>query len=148
MCKFSVFLKNKHNHDGRSLLRVDFVERDEHGGIDGVWDVGEGDGDALYARDAVSVKFWCGCGVGRLLNFGTILKCKPFVGRILGAFGDGVLEFFQGFADGVGHGDVNTVFWVVPINGHYSVLAAIWVNGDIVMLLECIDEVGGVVGGK
>ena len=70
------------------------------------------------------------------------------MGRILGAFGDGVLEVFQGFADGVGHGDVDIVFWVVPIDVESTVLAARWVNGDIVMLLECIDEVGGVVCGK
>ena len=82
------------------------------------------------------------------MEFGTIRRCKPFVGRILGEFGDRALEAFQGFADGVGHGDVNIVFWVVPIDDQSVVLDARWVNGDGVMLLECIDEVGGVVGGK
>ena len=57
------------------------------------------------------------------------------MGRTLGAFGDGVLEALQGFADGVGHGDVDVVLWVVPIDGQYVVLAARWVNGDGVMLL-------------
>ena len=33
------------------------------------------------------------------------------MGRILGVFGDGVLEALQGFVDGVGHGDVDLVFF-------------------------------------
>ena len=70
------------------------------------------------------------------------------MGRILGEFGGGVLEAFQVFAGGVWHGDVNGVFWVVPINGQSAVIADRWVNGDEVMLSGCIDEVGGVVGGK
>ena len=49
------------------------------------------------------------------MDFGTISRCKPFVGRILGVFGDGVLEALQGFSDGVGNGDVNVGSWVVPI---------------------------------
>ena len=63
-------------------------------------------------------------------------------------FGYGVLEEFQGFADGVGHVYVNIVFWVVPIDGQSAVLAAIWVDGNGLMISECINEVGGVFGGK
>ena len=59
-----------------------------------------------------------------------------------------MLEAFQSFADVVGHGYVNVLFWVVPIDGQYKVIADRWVDGDRVMLLECIDEVSGVVGGK
>ena len=70
------------------------------------------------------------------------------MGIILGAFGDGVLEVFQGFADGVGYGDVDVVFWVVPIDGQSVVLAARQVNGDGVMFSERINDMGGVVGGK
>ena len=94
----------------RSFLRADLVERDEHGGIDGAEDVEEGAGDAFHARDVTFFKFWCGCSVGRVLDFGTIRRCEPFVGRILGAFEGGILESFQGFAEGVGHGDVNVIF--------------------------------------
>ena len=61
-------------------------------------------------RDAAFFKFQCGCGVGIVLDFGTILRCDPFVGIILGSFGDGVFKTFQGFADGVGHGDVEKKF--------------------------------------
>ena len=82
------------------------------------------------------------------MYFGTIHRCKIFVGRILGEFGDGVLEAFQGFSDRVGHGDVDVFFGVVPINGQYAVLAAGWVDGDGVILLECMDEVGGAIGGE
>ena len=81
------------------------------------------------------------------MDVGTIRWCKQFVGRILGEFGDGVLEGIQGFADRVGIGDVDVVFWVVPIDGQFIVFAARWVDGDGVMLLECINDVGGVVGG-
>ena len=82
------------------------------------------------------------------MKFGTIHRCKPFVREILGTFGDGVLEAFQGFSDGVGHRYVDVVFWVVPIDGQYAVLAARWVDGDGVMILECIYEVSVVVGGE
>ena len=82
------------------------------------------------------------------MDFGTIRRCKPFLKRILGAFGDGLFEAFQGFADRVGHGDVDILFWVVPINGQSAVLASIWVDGDGVMCSECINEVGGLVGGE
>ena len=90
----------------------------------------------MHARDASFFKFWCGCGVRRVSIFGTIRRCKTFVGRILGAFGNGVLEVIQGFSDGVGHGYVNIVFWVVPINGQSAVLASRWFDGDVIMLLE------------
>ena len=82
------------------------------------------------------------------MDFGTIRRCKPFVGRILGGGGEGVLEAFQGFADGVRYVNVDIVFWVVTIDGQSSVLAAIWVNGDGVVISECINEVVGVVGGE
>ena len=79
------------------------------------------------------------------MDFGTICRCEPFVGRILGAFGGGVLEAFQGFVDGVGHGDVDVLFCVVPIDGNPAVISTRPVDGDEVMLLECIDEVGGAI---
>ena len=82
------------------------------------------------------------------MEFGTIRRCEPFVGRILGAFGEKVSEALQGFGDGVGHGDVDIVFWVVPIDGQSVVLAARWVYGDGVTISKCIDDGGGVVGGK
>ena len=40
------------------------------------------------------------------------------------------------------------MFWVVPIDGQSTVLSARQVDSDGVMLLECIDDVGGIVGGK
>ena len=63
------------------------------------------------------------------------------------ARGYGVLEALQGFADRVGHGDANVVFWVVQIDGKSAVLAARWVNGDGVILPKFIEEVGGIGGG-
>ena len=59
-----------------------------------------------------------------------------------------MLEALQDFSDRVGHGDVDVVFWVVPINGESAVLAARWVDGDGVILPECIEEVGGVVSSE
>ena len=58
------------------------------------------------------------------------------------------MEAFQVFADGVGHGYFDIVFRLFPIDGNSVVLAARWVNGDVVILLECIEEVGGVIGGE
>ena len=133
---------------GKSFLGADYVERDKHGGFDSARDVDKCSGDALHARDAAFLKFRCGRGVGRVLHLGTIRRCEPFVGRVLRARGCGLLEALQGFADGVGHGDVDVVFWVVPIDSKSAVLASIWVNSDGVILLECIEGVGGVVGGE
>ena len=67
---------------------------------------------------------------------------------MLVACGYGVLEALQVFGDGVGHVDVDLVFWVVPIDGQSAVLSARWFHGDRVMLLERIGEVGGVGGSK
>ena len=99
-------------------------------------------------HDAKFFKFPRSRGVGRVLDFDTIPRCKPFVGRMLGVFGDGVLEALQGFFDGVGHGDVKVFFWIVPINGQSTVLSARAVNCDGVIISERIEEVGGVVGGR
>ena len=82
------------------------------------------------------------------MHLGPIRRCKKFLGRVLGARGWGVLGTLQGFADRVGHGDFDVFVRVVPIDGKSTVLAAGWVNGDGVIIPECIEEVGGVVGGK
>ena len=50
--------------------------------------------------------------------------------RVLGARGHGVLEALQGFADSVGHGDVDVISGVVPVDFQAAVLAAGWVEGD------------------
>ena len=70
------------------------------------------------------------------------------MGRVLGVWGHGVLEALQGFADRVGHGDVDVIAGVVPFDGQAAVLAARWADGDEVILLERVKEVGGVVCGK
>ena len=77
---------------GRFLFGANFVERKEHYGVDGARDVEEGAGDTLHECDAAFIEFWCGCGVGGLLHLGPIRGRKPFVGRVLGAWGNGVLE--------------------------------------------------------
>ena len=113
----SVFHQNFHFLDGvgggKSLFGADFVESEEHGGIDGAGDVEERSGYALHAHDAVFFKFWYGSDVGRLLDFGDIRRCDPFLGIMLGVFEDGVLEALQGFSDGVGNGDVKVKIFSV-----------------------------------
>ena len=119
-----------------------------HGGVNGARYVEKVAGNALHSLDAAFLMFRCGRGVGRVLHLRPIRRCEPFVGIVLRARGYGVLESIQGFADGVVHGDVDVVFQVVPIEGKYAVLAASWVDGDGVILTECIEEVGGVVGSE
>ena len=109
---------------GRSLLGVNFVECDKYGGVEGARDVEEGAGDAFYARDAAFIKFRCGRCVGRVLHFGPIRRCEPFLGRVLRARGYGVLEALEGFVDGVGNGDVDVIARVIPFYGKPSVLSA------------------------
>ena len=77
-----------------------------------------------------------------------IRRRDPFVGRVLGACGHGVLEALQGFADGVGHGDVDVIARVVPFDGKPALVATRGVNGDGVIRPERVEEVGGVVGGE
>ena len=133
---------------GQSLLGAYFVDRNKHGGVDGAHDIEEGAGDTLHACDAGFINFWCGCGVWGVLHLGPVRWHEPFVGRVLGAWGHGVLEAIQGFADRVGHGDVDVISGVVPFDGQATVLAARWVDGDGVIILERVDELGGVVCGK
>ena len=59
-----------------------------------------------------------------------------------------MLEALQGFADGVGHGDVDVIVRVIPIDGKSVVLAAIRVNGDGAILPDFVEELVGVVGGE
>ena len=133
---------------GRSLLGADFIECNKHGGVNVARDVGKGSGDALHARDAAFIKFRSGHRVGRILHLVPIRRRKPFVGRVLRGRGYGVFEALQGFADGVGHGDVDIIVRVVPIDGKFSVLAARRVNGDGVIIPKGVDGVGGVVDGE
>ena len=107
------------------MLGTDFVECDDHGGVDGAIDVEKVAGDALHARDAVFIKFRCSRGVGRVLYLVPICRCEPFVGIVLRACGYGVLEALQGFSYGVGHGDVDVILRVVPIVVRSAVLAVI-----------------------
>ena len=102
----------------------------------------------MHARDATFIKFRCGCGVGRVFHLGPICRRKIFVGVFLRARGYGVLEVLKGFADRVGHGDVDLIVRVIPIDGKSAVLAFRWVNCDGLIILECVEEVGGVVGGN
>ena len=59
-----------------------------------------------------------------------------------------MLEALQGFADRVGHGDVDVISGIVPFDGQATVLAAGWVYSDGVIFLERFEEVGGVVYGE
>ena len=52
------------------------------------------------------------------------------MGRVLGARGRGVLEVFHGFVDRFGHGDVDVISGVIPLDGQAAVLAARWVDSD------------------
>ena len=76
---------------GRSLLGANLIECDNHCGVDGARDVEESLGDDLHARDSVFIKFWCGCGVGRVFYLGPIRMREPFLGRVMEARGHGVL---------------------------------------------------------
>ena len=130
------------------LSRRQFVLRDEHFGVDGARDVEEGASDTLHTYYAVFIKFLCGCGVGGVLHLGLIRRRDPFVGRVLGEWGHGVLEALQGFGDRVGHGDFYVIAREVPFDVKPAVIAARWADSDGVIFPERIEEVGGVVGGK
>ena len=64
------------------------------------------------------------------------------MGRTLRARRDGVLEVFQGFADGVGHGDVDIIVRVIPMDGISAVFDDRRVDGDGVILQECVEDGG------
>ena len=70
------------------------------------------------------------------------------MGRVLRARGYRVLESFQGFADRVGHGDVDVIARVIPFDGKPAGFASRWVDSDAVFSPESIEEVGGVLGGN
>ena len=99
------------------MLGAYFVERNKHHGVDGARDVGEGAGNTLHMCDAAFIKFWCCFGVWVVLYLGPLCWREPFVGRVLGEMGHGVLEALQGFGDRVGHGDVDVIAGVVPFDG-------------------------------
>ena len=133
---------------GQSLLGANFIEWDKHCGVNGARDVEKSAGDALQVRDAAFVNFRCGRSFGRVLYLGPICRRAPFVGRVLGARGHGVLEALQGFADRIGHGDFDVINRVVLFGVKPAVLAARGDNVDGVILPGRVEEVGGVVCGK
>ena len=59
-----------------------------------------------------------------------------------------MLEALQGFADRVGHGYIDVIAGVIPFDGQAAVLAARWINGDGLVLLEPVEEVGGIICGE
>ena len=70
------------------------------------------------------------------------------MGRVLRDNGYRLLEALQGFADGVGHGDVDVIARVILFDGKPAVLAARWVDSDVVIIPEGLDKVSGIVYGK
>ena len=59
---------------------------------------------------------------------------------ILGARGRCMLKLLEGFLDVCGHGDVTNPLVVVPINGETTIEGSSPINGDIIELLERLDE--------
>ena len=59
-----------------------------------------------------------------------------------------MLQALQGFTNRVGHGDVVVIAGVVPFYGQAAVLGARWIDGDGVIFLERVEDVGGVVCGR
>ena len=90
--------------------------------VNGACDVEECAGNTLHACDSAFIKFWCGCGVGRVLYLGPIRRRDPCWGRVLGACGRGVLEALQVFTDRVGYVDVDVISRVVPFDVQAVVL--------------------------
>ena len=133
---------------GQSLLGANFIECKEHCGVDGARDVKASASNDLHVRGAAFIKFWCSCGVGRVLHLGPIRGRETFLGRVLGAREHGVLEALQGVADRFRHGYVDVISRIVPFDGKPAVLASRWVDSEGVILPECVKEVGGVVDGK
>ena len=46
------------------------------------------------------------------------------------------------------HGDIYTLFLLIPIQVHYAVCFAFPIDGYFVMIFDCIDDMEGVVFGK
>ena len=112
------------------MLGADFVECNEHGGVNSAIDVEKGAGYAVYVRDAVFINCRCGHRVGRVLHLESIHRREPFFGRVLRAHWYRVLEVHQRLADGIRHGDVDVTVRVVTIDGKAAVIASRRVGCD------------------
>ena len=51
-----------------------------------------------------------------------------------------MLDLVEAFLNVCGHGDVTSLFLVVPIKGENTIEGASTVNGDGIQLLESLDE--------
>ena len=71
---------------------------------------------------------------GDYWNLAPYIGASHLWGEYWGHLGTMCWKRSRDFADGVGNGDVDVVFWVVPINVQPVVIAIRWVNGDGVML--------------
>jgi hypothetical protein len=63
---------------------------------------------------------------------------------VLGLLGEWVLESYKGFGDIVGHGEVDSLFVIVPIKMDSTEDFAVTVDGEIVVFSKAVDEVIGV----
>jgi hypothetical protein len=68
------------------------------------------------------------------------------MGSILGAVWCAVLETFQGGHNISGHGDINILFCIVPLDGKSTVICPGLVNQNLVMLAKRIQKVVGITG--
>ena len=76
----------------------------------------------------------------RILDGSAIDGLVPGMRGVLGARGRWVLKLVEGFLYICGHGDVTNTLVVVPINGETAIEGSSPIDGDIIELLERLDE--------
>ena len=76
----------------------------------------------------------------RILDGSAIYRLVPGMRGVLGTRGCWMLELVEGFLNICGHGDVTSTFVLVPIKGETTIEVTSLVDGDIIQLLESLDE--------
>ena len=123
---------------------AELAEGDEELVVDGAGVVSDGANELLDAELAGVVQEWAVWGFGGVLDFGAVVDWSVLVGRVLSFLGVGMVELGAQLSDVVVHRQAAGALGVVPGEVDARVEVALFVDGDVVVFAEGVEEMIGV----
>ena len=126
-----------------SLFGRDGTEGHQHGAVDGACVIKESAKDLLYVLFTGSIKERLGVIGFRELLLCSIIWWSVGVWLVLLLFRAFTVEAGEGIGDVIGHGEMNFLLGVIPVESKSEVTFSFPVFSDVVMFFDGIDEVVG-----
>jgi len=112
-------------------------KHDQHGGIHGLHIIEEDTNDFLHMFAIGSIKGSCVVRFRGVLDFGAIGGSLPGMQQMFWALWVGGAELHEGLFNVPGHGNVNSVLIVIPLEHEATIAGCLPIFGDLVMGMEC-----------